>query len=222
MFRKPCCNFWTLAATNFWTLVATNFLTLAATYFWTLAATNFLTLAATNFWTLAATNFWTLAATIFWTLVATVLISGLWQLLIITSRLNKLNSLTAPQTTVSNVNNGYVHAHLSTQLFDLNPCLTPYSLVVGFFVVCRDKNPYLIKGSVSRDFRPLFLSNDSNPSGPLMNRVNYFRIRFRFHRDILSQSSTNSTLRCALQILGLVKPLFKTSNLFFHDRCVHP
>ena len=103
-----------------------------------------------------------------------------------------------------------------------NFCLTPYSLVVGFFVVCRDKNPYLIKGSVSRDFRPLFLSNDSNPSGPLMNRVNYFRIRFRFRRDILSQSSTNSTLRCALQILGLVKPLFKTSNLFFHDRCVHP
>ena len=29
---------------------------------------------------------------------------------------------------------------------------------------------------------------DSNPSGPLINRLKYFRIRFRFRRDIRSQS----------------------------------
>ena len=40
-------------------------------------------------------------------------------------------------------------------------------------------------------------SHDLNPSWPLINRVNYFRIRFRIRRDIRSQSSKNSTLLCA-------------------------
>ena len=45
-----------------------------------------------------------------------------------------------------------------------------------------EDNPFFqsihsVKGSVSRDFRPLFFY-DSNPSGPLINRPKYFRIRF--------------------------------------------
>ena len=54
-----------------------------------------------------------------------------------------------------------------------------------------------IKESVSRDFWPQFFYHDSNPSGPLINRVKYFRILLRFRRDIWSQSSKNSTPRCA-------------------------
>ena len=30
--------------------------------------------------------------------------------------------------------------------------------------------------------------HDSNPFGPLINRLEYFRSKFRFHRDIQSQS----------------------------------
>ena len=55
----------------------------------------------------------------------------------------------------------------------------------------------VLKGNVSRDFRPTFFFLDSNPSGPLINRQKYFRIRVRFRREIRSQSSENSTLRCA-------------------------
>ena len=40
-----------------------------------------------------------------------------------------------------------------------------------------------LKGSVSQDFQPTFF-HDSNPSRPLINRRIYFRIRFRFRRDI--------------------------------------
>ena len=40
-----------------------------------------------------------------------------------------------------------------------------------------------LKGSVSQDFQPTFF-HDSNPSRPLINRLIYFRIRFRFRRDI--------------------------------------
>ena len=36
---------------------------------------------------------------------------------------------------------------------------------------------------MSRDFRPQFF-HDSNPSGPLINRLKYFRIVFLFRRDI--------------------------------------
>ena len=39
----------------------------------------------------------------------------------------------------------------------------------------------LLKGSVWRDFRPLFwFFHDSNPSRPLINRLKCFRNRFRF------------------------------------------
>ena len=56
-------------------------------------------------------------------------------------------------------------------------------------------------GSVSRDFRPPFF-NDSNPFGPLINRLKYFRMRFRFRRDFRSQSQPHAgkvfdlSLRC--------------------------
>ena len=53
-----------------------------------------------------------------------------------------------------------------------------------------------LKGSVSHDFRPPFF-HDSNPSRPLMNRLKYSRIRFRFRRDIQSQSLKNLTPRGA-------------------------
>ena len=43
---------------------------------------------------------------------------------------------------------------------------------------------YLFKGSESQDFWLSFFFHDSNPSGPLINRLKYFRIRFRFRRDI--------------------------------------
>ena len=36
---------------------------------------------------------------------------------------------------------------------------------------------------MSRDFQPPFYY-DSNPSRPLINRLKYFRTRFRFHQDI--------------------------------------
>ena len=42
----------------------------------------------------------------------------------------------------------------------------------------------IIKGSVSRDFQPPVFFHDSKPSGPLINRLQYFRIRFRFRQDI--------------------------------------
>ena len=49
------------------------------------------------------------------------------------------------------------------------------------------------KGNKSRDMVPLkgvcheifnLYFHDSTPSGPLINRLKYFRIRFRFRRDI--------------------------------------
>ena len=40
------------------------------------------------------------------------------------------------------------------------------------------------KGSVSRDFRPSFFFIIRKPSRPLKNRLKYFEIWFRFHRDI--------------------------------------
>ena len=42
----------------------------------------------------------------------------------------------------------------------------------------------LIKGSIQQDFRPPCFFHDSNPSRPLINRLKYFRIGFRFRRDI--------------------------------------
>ena len=58
-------------------------------------------------------------------------------------------------------------------------------------------NPFqaLFKWSVSRDFRTLFF-HDSNPSGPLINRVKYFIIRFQFHQDV----QFDSTVWCTPQV----------------------
>ena len=63
-----------------------------------------------------------------------------------------------------------------------------------------------IKGSVSQDFRPQFISW-FKPIWAPDKQVKYFRIVFRFRRDIRSQSLKNSTLQCAwhhvVKILGL-------------------
>ena len=56
---------------------------------------------------------------------------------------------------------------------------------------------HVFKGSVSQDFRPPIF-HVSNPSGPLMNRLNYFRIRFRFRRDIRSQRSKIDCTVCTV------------------------
>ena len=77
---------------------------------------------------------------------------------------------------------------------------------------------FTVVGLVLLTFFSYFRSSDmkvnSSPSGPLINRVKYFRIQFRFHRDIRSQSQKNSTQRCTLRcalhrgvkILGLANP----------------
>ena len=43
-----------------------------------------------------------------------------------------------------------------------------------------------VKG-VCHEIFDLQFFHDSNSSGPLINRLKYFRIKFRFHRDIQSQ-----------------------------------
>ena len=47
----------------------------------------------------------------------------------------------------------------------------------------RDKLQDL-KGAVSRDFQPLFFFHESNPSGPLINRLKWFFLKIRFREDI--------------------------------------
>ena len=68
----------------------------------------------------------------------------------------------------------------SLQYLDITP---KANLYLGKILV----NP-LKKGSVSQDFRPPVFFHDSDPSRPLIKRLKYFRIRFRFRRDIRSQS----------------------------------
>ena len=50
-------------------------------------------------------------------------------------------------------------------------------------------------GSVTR-FVGIFLSHESNPSGPLINRLKWFCLKIRFRGDIQILSSKNSTPRC--------------------------
>ena len=40
------------------------------------------------------------------------------------------------------------------------------------------------KGAVSRDFLSYFLFRALKPSGPLINRLNRFYLKIRFHEDI--------------------------------------
>ena len=53
-----------------------------------------------------------------------------------------------------------------------------------------------LTGSASRDTQPLFF-HDSNPSWPLINRLRYFQIQFRFCRDTWSQSCLRGVLHTA-------------------------
>ena len=79
-----------------------------------------------------------------------------------------------------------------------------------FFVDFYD-NFMSLKGVCHMIF-DLHFFHDLNPSSPLINRLKYFRIRFRFFRDIRSQSSKKSTLRCAshcgVKILVLAIQIF--------------
>ena len=73
----------------------------------------------------------------------------------------------------------------------------------------------------------LYCFYDSNPSGPLINRLKYFRIRFRFRQDVQSLCNLRVNKFCyahrGVKILGLVNQQFIfIINLFFPDRCVHP
>ena len=58
------------------------------------------------------------------------------------------------------------------------------------------------KGCVSRDFWALFF-HDLNPSGPLTNRLNHFRIFFRFRRDIQIFKKRRGVYHTAVKLLGV-------------------
>ena len=74
---------------------------------------------------------------------------------------------------------------------------------------------HCLKG-VCHEIFDIHFFHDSNPSRPLINRLKYFRIRFRFRRDIRSQSSKKSTPRCAshhgvkILVLAIPKIFFKS------------
>ena len=113
------------------------------------------------------------------------------------------------------------------------PCGSLYSWQSSSSVDCRNQskdivryqkitsyhNSPLLKG-VCHEIFDLHFFHDSKLSGPLINRIKYFRIRFRFCRDIQSQSSKNSTPQS--QNFRLKKSKMFSSNLFLNDRCVHP
>ena len=67
-----------------------------------------------------------------------------------------------------------------------------------------------LKG-VCHEIFDLYFFDDSNLSGPLINRLVYFRIWFRFRQDIRSQSLKNSTPQCAwhrgVKIFGSVNQI---------------
>ena len=63
-------------------------------------------------------------------------------------------------------------------------------------------------------------SHYSNPFGPLINGLNYLRIRFlnlitKFENSMVLVTPGSQSFR-------LNKPTFYHSNLVFYDRCVHP
>ena len=61
--------------------------------------------------------------------------------------------------------------------------------------------------------------HDSNPPELVINRLKYFRIKFRFPQEIRSQNSKNSTPWCAwhrgVKILGLANQNFFLHNFSF-------
>jgi hypothetical protein len=46
---------------------------------------------------------------------------------------------------------------------------------------------FMFKGTVARDFLPLFFFIKLTPYGPLIHTLKYFRIRFRIRGDIRIQ-----------------------------------
>ena len=67
------------------------------------------------------------------------------------------------------------------------------------------------KGGVSQNFRP-----------PVFSKLKYFRIWFRFRRDIRSQSCDRGVQQTKEIKKILSKSKIFSSNLFFYDRCVYP
>ena len=66
--------------------------------------------------------------------------------------------------------------------------------IVNFLSVQNEEN-IPVKVAVSRDFRPQFFCHKSNPSGPPINKLNWFCLEIRFCEDIRIRSSKNSIRR---------------------------
>ena len=77
--------------------------------------------------------------------------------------------------------------HLLPRIYPIFTCLDKIWILihntVSIFLSWSTYSNLQTKGSVSRDFQPPFF-HDSKPSRLLINRLKYFRVRFRFHRDI--------------------------------------
>ena len=83
-----------------------------------------------------------------------------------------------------------------------------------------------LKGSVSRDFWPLFF-HDSNPSGLLTNILIYFNSVLTSTSYFIvnfenSKSSVFDTVVESKNCWTKWNPTFYTWNLFPRDRCAHP
>ena len=70
---------------------------------------------------------------------------------------------------------------------------------------------WTVKGCVSRDFRPTFFFMIGTKSRPLINRLKYFRIRFRFRQDIQ-----------ILKKLRSVHPTTESDSAVFIAVCITP
>ena len=60
-----------------------------------------------------------------------------------------------------------------------------------------DKENYELKGQCHEIF-DLYFFHESNPSGPLINRLKWFCLKIRFRKDIRIRSSKNSTPRSVI------------------------
>ena len=81
----------------------------------------------------------------------------------------------------------------------------------------------MLKGQCQEIFDLFFFFHESNPAGPLINRLKCFQLFFRFSRDIRSQSCLRGEQHTTKSPIFFCKSTFYTSNLSFHGtcRCVH-
>ena len=86
-------------------------------------------------------------------------------------------------------------------VFDIQ-YLTPVSCMIQkhVFVQLLLNNKYIkwrkVKVAVSRDFWPFFSLRESNPPGPLINRLNWFCGKIRFREDVREKRDSGVRL-CA-------------------------